>query len=57
MGASGLALGLIFGGFSIGRLFTMPFVGRLSDHYGRKLFIVLGLAIQVFAAIGFFAEH
>lgn len=53
MGSSGLMLGLIFSGFSIGRLFTMPIVGPLSDKYGRKRFIAFGLAVQVLTAVGF----
>ncbi len=53
LGASGFMLGLIFGGFSIARMFAMPAVGRLSDRHGRKQFIIAGLLIQVLAAIGF----
>ncbi|HPM78008.1 MAG TPA: MFS transporter, partial [bacterium] len=53
LGASGFMLGLIFGGFSIARMFAMPTVGRLSDRHGRKQFIIAGLLIQVLAAIGF----
>jgi MFS family permease len=55
MGASGFFLGLIFAGFSLGRLITMPLVGPLSDKYGRKMFIAIGLAVQVVASIAFLA--
>ncbi|MDP8224674.1 MAG: MFS transporter [Candidatus Lernaella stagnicola] len=55
MGASGTMLGLIFAGFSLGRLITMPIVGHLSDKYGRKGFIALGLGVQVVAAVAFLA--
>lgn len=53
LGASGFMLGLIFGGFSLARLVTMPIVGQLSDRNGRKPFIVLGLLMQVLAAFAF----
>ncbi|MCW7753274.1 MFS transporter [Desulfobotulus sp. H1] len=43
LGASGLAISLIFGAFSISRTFLLPFFGRLSDKKGRKPFIVAGL--------------
>lgn len=41
---SGLAIGLVFSAFSISRTFLGPFIGRLSDHVGRKRILVLGLA-------------
>ncbi|TWI76898.1 putative MFS family arabinose efflux permease [Desulfobotulus alkaliphilus] len=43
LGASGLAIGLIFGAFSISRTFLLPFFGRMSDEKGRKPFILAGL--------------
>ncbi len=45
LGAAGLTLGLIFSGFSLARFVFMPFIGRLSDRFGRKRFITAGLAI------------
>jgi MFS family permease len=44
LGATGLSLGLIFAGFSMARLLLVPFIGRLSDRFGRKLFLAFGLA-------------
>jgi MFS family permease len=43
VGASGFAIGLIFGSFSISRTLFPPYFGRLSDRKGRKPLIVLGL--------------
>jgi MFS family permease len=43
MGATGVMLGVIFSAFSAARSLLMPYVGILSDRYGRKPFIVLGL--------------
>ncbi|MFP4531728.1 MAG: MFS transporter [Desulfobacterales bacterium] len=43
LGASGLYIALIFGGFSLTRTFFLPWFGRWSDRTGRKPFITLGL--------------
>jgi len=43
--ASGLMIGIIMGAFSLSRGLLGPFVGRLSDHIGRKRFILAGLGI------------
>ena len=44
LGATGIWIGIIFGSFSISRVMIMPFIGRLSDRRGRKLFLCIGLA-------------
>lgn len=43
LGARGIQIGLIIASFNIARSLANPFVGRLSDHLGRKPFIVTGL--------------
>jgi len=43
-GASNLELGLIVSGFTISQFFVQPFFGGLSDRYGRKIFMVGGMA-------------
>ena len=45
LGASGLWLGLMLAAFSISRGIVQPIVGVMSDRYGRKRFIVIGLVI------------
>jgi MFS family permease len=50
LGAGGLAIGLIFGSFSLTRTFFLPFFGRCSDRFGRKPFIVWGLLAYAVAA-------
>jgi DHA1 family multidrug resistance protein-like MFS transporter len=44
LGATGLSLGMIFAGFSMARFILTPFIGRLSDRFGRRIFLVIGLA-------------
>lgn len=51
MGATGIWLGLIFSGFSFSRFIFMPIIGKLSDHSGRKKFIVIGLFFIVLISI------
>ena len=54
MGASGIWLGLAFSGFAFSQVPLMPLVGRLSDRFGKKLFLWVGLLIYAVAAVGFF---
>jgi MFS family permease len=44
LGAAGLSLGMIFAGFSMARFILTPFIGRLSDRFGRRVFLAVGLA-------------
>ena len=43
LGAGGIYIGLIFGAFSLSRIFFLPYFGRRSDKRGRKPFIITGL--------------
>ena len=43
-GATNFQLGLIVSGFTISQFLVQPFFGGLSDRYGRKAFMVAGLA-------------
>jgi MFS family permease len=43
-GATNFQLGLIVSGFTISQFLVQPFFGGLSDRFGRKLFMVGGLA-------------
>ncbi len=52
LGASNLEIGLVQSAFSITGIFTLLFVGRLSDRYGRKMFLLGGLAILGLSSIG-----
>src|SRR5690242_3195283 len=57
LGASGVWLGLTFSIFAVVQAIFGPFAGRLSDRYGRKPFIVLGLCIYFIAALGYLTAH
>jgi MFS transporter, DHA1 family, multidrug resistance protein len=53
MGASSFLIGMIFGVFSLSRMFMLPLVGQLSDSVGRKPFITCGLLIYFSVSILF----
>ena len=54
MGASGIWLGLAFSGFALSQIPLMPVIGRLSDRFGKRFFLWLGLLIFAVAAAGYF---
>ena len=57
-GASGFAIGLIFGSFSLSRTLFLPYFGRLSDRKGRKPLIVPGLlAYALISALFLFYQE
>lgn len=51
LGASGFALGLIIAAFSISRGILQPIVGSLSDRWGRKGFMVIGLLVYTLVGL------
>ncbi len=53
LGANGIWLGLTFSAFAIVQTICGPIVGRLSDRYPRKPFIIAGLLIYMIAALGY----
>jgi MFS transporter, DHA1 family, multidrug resistance protein len=53
LGAGGLAIGLVFGGFSLSRTVLLPFFGSLSDRRGRKPLIVIGLLSYTLVSFAF----
>jgi MFS transporter, DHA1 family, multidrug resistance protein len=53
MGASGIWVGLAFSGYTITQIPLMLVVGQLSDRFGKKRFLCLGLIIYAVAAVGY----
>jgi DHA1 family multidrug resistance protein-like MFS transporter len=53
MGASALEIGFINAGFSLMVLVALPFMGKLSDRFGRKRFLLAGLSVLTVASLGF----
>ncbi len=53
MGASALEIGFINAGFSLMILISLPFMGRLSDRFGRKKFLLTGLSTLTVASLAF----
>jgi len=45
LGANGFFVGLIFAAFSIAQGIFTPIIGKLSDHHGRRNFIIAGLVL------------
>ena len=53
LGATDIWIGVIFASFSISRSIFMPFVGRLSDRYGRKRLITIGILVYSIISLGY----
>jgi MFS transporter, DHA2 family, multidrug resistance protein len=49
--ASQTSLNLVAVGYSLGLAASVLFLGALGDHYGRKLMLVLGMAISIPASV------
>jgi len=54
---TGVWMGLIFSGFAISRAIVMPIMGRLSDKYGRKIFIASGLLLLAVISLLYLLAH
>jgi DHA1 family multidrug resistance protein-like MFS transporter len=52
LGASSVQIGMVQSMFSVAGLTTLLFVGRWSDRFGRKPFLLAGLAILGISSIG-----
>lgn len=51
LGAGGFQIGLITASFNLARTFFNPLSGRLSDRWGRKPFITLGLLLYTLVSV------
>ena len=57
MGASPLEIGALISSYSIAQLLSAPFWGRVSDRYGRRPALVIGLAGSAIAYVVFAFSH
>src|SRR5947208_15873276 len=53
MGAGGFVVGLLVSSFSIAQLLMAPVWGRLSDHYGRRPALIVGMTASAVAYVIF----
>src|SRR5258705_10874507 len=53
MGAGGFVVGLLVSSFSIAQLLMAPVWGRLSDHYGRRPALIVGMTASAIAYLIF----
>jgi MFS family permease len=52
-GATEVSIGLLFASFSLSRTVVLPAIGRMSDRWGRKVFIVPGLLLFALTSVGY----
>lgn len=52
-GASGVAVGILFGAHSASRTFLLPLIGRASDRRGRKAFLLWGLLFYALTSVAY----
>jgi multidrug resistance protein len=57
LGASAETIGQLIAAFSIAQLVAAPFWGRLSDRYGRRPALVIGLTASAIAYLVFAYSH
>jgi DHA1 family multidrug resistance protein-like MFS transporter len=57
LGATETVVGAIFAGFALGRGICSPVFGRISDRYGRKKLMFVGLIFYAALAIGYILLH
>ena len=53
LGAGGLVVGLLVSSFAVAQLITAPMWGRLSDAYGRRPALLVGLSASAIAYVIF----
>ena len=57
LGATPVTIGLLISAFSIAQLLSAPFWGRVSDRYGRRPALLIGLTASTLAYLVFGLAH
>ena len=57
MGATGFIVGLLISAFSVAQLLSAPTWGRVSDRFGRRPAVIIGLLISAVAYVVFGLAH
>jgi len=52
-GAAGLGVGFLFSAHSTSRTFLLPVIGKVSDRWGRKKFLLAGLLCYALSSVAF----
>ncbi len=52
-GAAGLGVGFLFSAHSASRTFLLPVIGKVSDRWGRKNFLLAGLLCYALSSVAF----
>jgi MFS family permease len=53
LGANNQQLGIVVGAFAIGLLLCRPQMGRMADRRGRKIVLLIGIAVAAIAPLGY----
>jgi multidrug resistance protein len=53
LGGSGMAVGILVSSYAVAQLITAPFWGRVSDRYGRRPALLVGLGAAAIAYVVF----
>ena len=55
LGSTKQQIGIVMGSFAVGVLAFRPQVGKLADHQGRKLVLLIGMVVATIAPLGYLA--
>jgi MFS family permease len=53
LGATGIGLGFLMSSFSVAQLVTAPFLGRLSDRYGRRIVLLISTLLSSISYVNY----